>query len=227
MSLRTESQGKEDIAMQVKPAALGMMLTVGLLVGSLTAPSIAAQENAKETTLPRSFQGARLGMTLSELVTVVPDAKRVSLHRRDQAQHTVVIPSKDRSIQRVEYRFYNDHLRELAIQYNLDKLTDRYQRLRERLKESYGKPFVEDQKEDYERGLDIISVKKTIWKDGVTISSLVDEHNVLEDRRALTLTITDVNLQEAFEQDQEHRRHQRELSIPIPLPDHSMQNRRA
>lgn len=213
--------------MQVKSAALCMMLTVGLLVGNLTAPGIAAQEHAKETTLPRSFQGARLGMTLSELITVVPEANRVSLHRRDQAQRTVVIPSKDRFIQRVEYRFYNERLRELAIQYNLDKVTGGYQGLRERLKESYGKPFVEDQKEDYERGLDVISVKKTIWKDGATMSSLIDEHNVLEDRRALTLIITDVNLQQAFEQDQEHRRRQRELSIPIPLPDHSMQNRRA
>ena len=214
--------------MQVKSAALGMMLTVGLLVGSLTAPGIAAQENAKETTLPRSFQDARLGMTLSELITIVPEAaKRVSLHRRDQAQRTVVIPSKDRFIQRVEYRFYNDRLRELAIQYTFDKVTGGYQGLRERLKESYGKPFVEDQKEDYERGLDVISVNKTIWKDGATMSSLVDEHNVLEDRRALTLIITDVNLQQAFEQDQEHRRRQRELSIPIPLPDHSVQKRQA
>ena len=60
--------------MHVKSAALRMMLTVGLLLGA--APGIAAQENTKETALPRSFQGARLGMTLSELVAVVPDAKK-------------------------------------------------------------------------------------------------------------------------------------------------------
>jgi hypothetical protein len=212
--------------MHVKSAALRMMLTVGLLLGSLAEPGIAAQENTKETALPRSFQGARLGMTLSELVAVVPDAKKVSLNRHDQAQRTVVIPSKDRFIQRVEYRFYNDRLRELAIYYTYGEVPGGFKRLRQRLQEAYGKPAVVDQT-DYDAGPNIVSVKKTVWKDGATMSALAQSHKMYQGRELydLILTITDLDLQHIFEQDQEHRRRQEELRLPIPLPESGIQSK--
>ena len=212
--------------MQLKSAVLRMMLIAGLLLGNLAAPGIAAQEDTKETALPRSFQGARLGMTLSELVTAVPDANRVSLNRREQAQHTVVIPSKDRFIQRVEYRFYNDRLRELAIYYTYGELPGGFKRLRQRLEETYGKPSVVDQTE-YDAGPNIVSVKKTVWKDRATMSVLAQSHKMYQGRELydLILTMTDLELQHIFEQDQEHRRRQEELRIPIPLPDPGMQSK--
>ena len=57
------------------------------------------------------------------------------------------------------------------------------------------------------------------------MSSLAEMRNIVDDTRKLILTITDLNLEQAFEEDQAQRRRQRELSIPIPLPDHSVQNR--
>ena len=206
--------------MQIKSRALRMMFIVGMLLGILTAPGGAAQETT-EAALPRSFQGARLGMALSDLVAIAPDANRVSLGRRDPFQRTVVVPSKDRYLRRIEYRFYNDHLRELAIHYHSNEVPGGYQRLLERLTEAYGKPIVLDEQEGY--GL----VRKTVWKDRATRSSLVESRKLIDDKRELILTITDLALQQAFEEDQEHRRRQRELSIPIPLPDHSIENRQA
>jgi hypothetical protein len=159
-------------------------------------------------------------MTLSELVTVVPDANRFSLNRREQAQRTVVIPSKDRFVQRVEYRFYNDRLRELAIYYSHGEVPGGFKRLRQRLQETYGTPAVVDQTE-YDAGPNIVSVKKTVWKDRATMSALAQSHKMHQGREHydLILTITDLDLQHIFEQDQEHRRRQEELRVPIPLPD--------
>ena len=212
--------------MQMKSAALGMMLAIGLLLGNLASPAIAAQEYTKERMLPRSFQGVRLGMTLSELTTAVLDAKKVSLNRRDPAQHTVVIPSKDHAIQRVEYRFYNDRLRELAIYYTYGEVPGGFERLRERLQATYGEPAVADQTE-YDTGPNIVSVKKTVWKDQATMSVLTQSHKMYHGRERydLSLTITDSDLQQMLEQEQEQRRRQEELKVPIPLPDLGVQNK--
>lgn len=215
--------------MQAKSAArmMGrMMLMAGLFLGSVAAPALAAQGDTKDVTLPRSFQGAQLGMTVSELGAMVPDVKRVSLDRRDPTQHTVVIPSKNPYLRRVEYRFYNDRLRELAIHYNYGEIPGGYKRLRQRLQEVYGKPAVADET-DYDTGLHIVSVKKTVWKDSATTASLIESRKIVDDKRELILTITDLNLHQAFEQDQEHRRRQRELSIPIPSFDQSVPNKQA
>jgi hypothetical protein len=213
--------------MQVKYFALSIIFMVGLLVGAFAVPGIAAQDVAAEPALPREFQGVRLGMALSDLVTIVPDANRVSLGRHDQKQQTVLVSSKNRHLQRIEYRFYNDRLREMAIHYNPDKETGGYQRLLERLRESYGTPIVADQREQSNLGSHVIMIKKTIWKDRATISSLAESHKIIDDQRELILTITDLELQQAFEQDQEHRRRQRELSVPVPLVNNPVQNRQA
>lgn len=217
---------KGGIAMQNKSGVLRIIFMVGLLLGSLAVPGIAAQDVAREAALPRAFQGASLGMPLSDFAAVVPEAKRVSLARRDQTQRTVVVPSKDRFLQRVEYRFSDDQLRELVIHYNPSEVPGGYQRLLERLRESYGKPIAENLQE-YDSGPDVVLVKKTVWKDHATMASLTESRKIFDDRRELILTITDRNLQQAFEEDQEHRRRQRELSIPVPTSDHVIQNRQA
>jgi hypothetical protein len=170
------------------------MFMVGLLVGAVAVPGIAAQDVAEEPALPREFQGASLGMPLSDFVAVVPDASRVSLARRDQTQRTVLVPSKDRYLRRIEYRFSDDQLRELAIHYNYSEVPGGYQRLLERLRESYGKPVGENLQE-YDSGPDVVLVKKTVWKDHATMASLTESHKMFDGRRELVLTITDLNLQ--------------------------------
>lgn len=204
--------------MHVKAAALSMSI-MALLLGSLATPSLAAQEESTDTALPRSFHNARLGMTLSELVSLVPDVKKVSLNRRDPAQRTVVMPSKEHPIERVEYRFYNDRLREFTIYYTNDEVPGGFTALRQRLQEVYGEPAVAEQTE-YDTGPDIASVKKTVWKDDATMSVLTQSHKLYRgnERYDLMLTITDRDLQQRFEKDQEERRRQEALRIPIPLP---------
>ena len=137
----------------------------------------------------------------------------------------MVIPSKDHAIQRVEYRFYNDRLRELAIYYNSSEVPGGFERLRERLQKSYGEPVV-DQIE-YDSGPHIASVEKTVWKDHATMSVLTQTQKMFHGRELydLILTITDFDLQQMFEQEQEQRRRQEELRVPIPLPDPEIQNR--
>lgn len=215
--------------MRVKTGLLCIMLMSSLLLSLWSAQGVSAEDGTKDIALPRSFQGARLGMTASDLLAVVPDVNRVALNRRDQIRQTVVIPSKDPYLQRVEYRFYADRLRELAIYYNSGEVPGGYQRLVERLKESYGKPIVVDQRDEYGFGStlvsEVVSVKKTIWKNSTTMTSLAESRRILDDKRELILTMTDLDLQRAFEEDLEERRRQQERKIPLPLPDPSGQNR--
>lgn len=126
--------------MRVKPLALSMMLMIGLWFGNSGTVSFAAQEGPQNTELPRSFQGAHLGMTLSELIHIVPAAKRVSLGQRDRTHRTVVTPSKDRYVQRVEYRFYNDRLRELAIHYTSGEVPGGFERFAHDYRRPMGSP---------------------------------------------------------------------------------------
>ena len=218
--------------MHIKSRTLSIIvmlgLVFGLLLGVLVTPGIAAQDGTDETVLPRDFQGARLGMSLSDFVAIVPEANRISRGGHDPMQRTVVVPSKDRYLQRMEYRFYKNRLRELVIYYKADKVPGGYERLLERLSESYGKSLGTDLRiiEDG-RGSYATLVKKTSWKDRATMASLIESHKITEERGDLMLTITDLGLQQAFEQDQEHRRRQRELSIPLPLPDQTIQKRQA
>jgi hypothetical protein len=225
MSPRYEKSKRKGERMQIKSRMLLVIIILCLVVGFFVAPGIAAQDVSRDIALPRSFQGVSLGMPLSEFIAVVPDAKRTALSRRDQSQRTVVVPSKDRFLQRVEYRFYDDRLRELTIHYHHGQVPGGYQRMLARLKEHYGQPFLADQQEEYGLGSNVITVKKTTWKDRTTMSSLAESHRIIDDKPELALTITDLALQQAFVEEQEHRRRQRELSVPIPLPDH--QNRQA
>ena len=212
--------------MQVKPLVLGMIVMIGLWFGNSGILSFAAQEGPQNTGLPRSFQGAHLGMTLSELRHIVPDAKQVSLGQRARTHRTVVTPSKDRYVQRVEYRFYNDQLRELAIHYTSGEVPGGFERLRARLQETYGEPTVADQT-DYDIGPHIASVKKTIWSDTATTSVLTQTLKVTQGRALydLVLTMTDRELQQMFEKDQEQNRRQELLQVPIPLPGAGMHNK--
>lgn len=201
------------------PSRFAMLVAVALL-GGWSAPAYADRIQTDGAILPRSFQGARLGMTQSDLMAITPDAGRVSLGANGRAQRTIVVPSKDRHLYRVKYRFHHGLLRELAICYKRDRVPQGYDGLLARLKESYGTPAAENV-EAYDTMPDVLSVKKTVWKDQATTSVLTESRKMREGQEVydLTLTITDNALQQAYEQEQAQRRRQRELSIPIPLPD--------
>jgi hypothetical protein len=177
-----------------------------------------------DAALPRAFQSAQLGMTLSELVTVVPEAKRVSLGEHDQAERTVVVPSKDRPLQRIEYRFSDDRLREFAIHYDYGEVPSGYSGLLQKLRESYGKPLSQNLQEYYTKP-EAFSQKTTVWKDRATMASLTETRKMNGDKRELILTITDLAPHRTSEGN--HERRKQEVTIPIPLPDHRIQNEQA
>lgn len=70
--------------MQIKARTLLVIVMLCLVVGFLAAPGIAAEGVPTNVALPRAFQSAQLGMTLSAFTAVVPEAKRASLGGRDQ-----------------------------------------------------------------------------------------------------------------------------------------------
>ncbi len=210
--------------MQIKVRILLVIVMICFVVGFFAVPGIAAESVPTDAALPRAFQGAQLGMTLSEFAAVVPEAKRVALGGRDQAERTVVVSSKDRSLQRIEYRFYDDRLREIVIHYNHGEVPGGYPGLLETLRESYGKPISQNLQEHYTKP-EAFSQKTTVWKDQTTMASLTETRKMNGDKRELILAITDRNPQLVSKEDQEHR--QQELSIPIPLPDHPVQNKQA
>lgn len=210
--------------MQVKSGPLVIIFLVGLLVGTMAVPGIAAQDAEKKAALPRAFQSAQLGMTLSEFATVVPEAKRVSLGGRDQAERTVVVPSKDRPLQRIEYRFSNDQLREFVIHYDYGEVPGGYPGLLQKLRESYGKPISQNLQEYYTKP-EAFSQKTTVWKDRATMATLTETRKLNGDKRELILTITDFSPQRISEVDQERRKE--ELNIPFPLPNHRIQDNQA
>jgi len=210
--------------MPIKVRTLLVIVILCLVVSFLAAPGIAAESVPTDAALPRAFQGAQLGMTLSEFAAVVPEAKQVSLGGRDQAERTVVVSSKERPLQRIEYRFYDDRLREIVIHYHHGEVPGGYPGLLEKLRESYGKPMSQNLQEHYTKP-EAFSQKTTVWKDQTTTASLTETRKMNGDQRELTLAITDRNPQQASKEDQERR--QQELSVPIPLPDHPMQNKQA
>lgn len=210
--------------MPIKSRMLLVLVMFCLVVGFLAAPELAAQDVSKDSALPRAFQSAQLGMTLSEFAAVVPEAKGVSLGGRDQAERTVVVPSKERPLQRIDYRFYDDRLQEIVIHYHHGEVPGGYPGLLEKLRESYGKPMSQNL-QDYFTKPEAFSQKKTVWKDHATMASLTETRKMNGDKRELILAITDLTPQQASKEDQKRR--QQELSIPIPLPDHPIQNRQA
>jgi hypothetical protein len=197
-----------------------VVIVIGALFGGWPTAGFAEDLPSATKALPRSFQGVRLGMARAELTAQAPEAGQVSLGPEAGSDRTIVVPSKDRHLHRVEYRFHRGLLREMAIHYRRDRVPRGYEGLLERLKESYGKPVIEDV-EVYDPRPEVFSVKRTVWKDRTTIAVLEESRMLREGREAhdLVVTVTDRRLQDSFEQDQERRRRQRELRIPIPLAD--------
>lgn len=201
-----------------------LLLVVWLLLAEGVVLGRAEQIPTDAVTLPRSFQGARLGMSQYDLMAIAPEVGLTSRGAHSQLHKTLIVPAKDRHLRRIEYRFYHGALRELAIYYKRDRVPRGYEGLLARLKETYGQPVAENV-EEYDPRQDIFSVKKTVWKDHATTSVLAESRKMREGEEVydLVLTMTDLDLQQAYEQDQERRRRQQELNIPIPLSEQQTQ----
>jgi hypothetical protein len=210
--------------MEIKSRMLLVIVMLCMVGSFFAAPGLAAEYVPTDATLPRAFQGAQLGMTLSEFAAVVPQAKGVSLGERDQAKHTMVVQAKDQPLHRIEYRFSDDRLREVVIHYHHGEVPGGYPGLLEQLRASYGKPMSQNLQEYYTKP-EAFSEKKTIWKDHATMASLKETRKMNGDKRELSLAITDLTPQQDAKGDQPRR--QPELGIPIPLPDRARQNEQA
>lgn len=206
--------------MQIKYRILPMLIMLCLVMGFFPTTGVAAEGVSTDAALPRAFQNVQLGMTLSEFTAVVPEAKPVSLGGHEQADHTVVVPSQDRPLHRIEYRF-SERLREFVLYYVYADVPGGYAALLEQLRESYGKPVRQNLQEYYTKP-EAYSEKKTIWKDRATMATLTEIRKLNGDRRELSLTITDLTGQPALAKGQ--ARHAHERSIPIPVPEDRTSN---
>ncbi len=197
-----------------------ILVMLCLVLGLVATPGIATEGVSTDATLPRAFQNAQFGMTLSEFTAVVPEAKPVSLGGRDHADRTVVVPSQERPLHRIEYRF-SDRLREFILYYVYADVPGGYAGLLTQLRESYGKPIKQNLYEYYTKP-EAYSEKKTIWKDRATMATLTEIRKLNGDQRELSVTITDLTGQPASGEGQ--ARHAQERSIPIPVPEDRTSN---
>jgi hypothetical protein len=201
---------------------LSVLFFLPLSIGWSAVGSADQPDESNRITLPRSFQGARLGMTRYELSAVVPEAGKISSKAGHQASRAVLVSAgRDSYVRRIEYRFYQGTLQELAIYYKYDRIPRGYEGLLDKLKKSYGRPFVQNVQE-YDPRADIFAVKKTVWKDDATAITLSELRRIREGEEVydVVVTMTDVALQQAYEQREEERRREQELAIPVPLNDH-------
>ncbi len=181
---------------------------------------LVAEPSPATSVLPRSFQGARLGMALTELARTAPQIARTALQASGRPTETVTVASQDPHIHRITYRFYRGALYEQAISYRPDQLPRGYDGLLDRLKQVYGHPVVENV-EEYDLSRDIFSVRKTVWKDDATRIILAEIRRLTDGRERfeLVLTMTDLALEQAREQTVQEQLRRKEQSVPIPLPD--------
>jgi hypothetical protein len=186
-------------------------------------------DNAEQFTLPRSFEGARLGMTRNELSLAVPEADKTVAKTGRQAGRTVVLPArKDPYVGRIEYRFFQGALQDIVIHYKGDRVPRGYDGLLDKLKDSYGKPIAQNIVE-YDPKADVFFVKKTVWKDDATAIVLSELRRMRrgEEVSDIVITMTDLALQEASQRQEEERRRKKEFAVPIPLEDQPVQSRKS
>ncbi|HJT22911.1 MAG TPA: hypothetical protein VJ746_20750 [Nitrospira sp.] len=185
--------------------------------------TLASAEMAVDKTLPREFQGARLGMALEKITRIAPQAVKRGQSHGDRLVH---VGSNDPHIDHIEYRFAQGRLYEEAIHYNRRRLPRGYSGLVDRLREIYGRPVSEDVIE-LNPSSDVLSSQKTVWEDHdtrIAVAELQKWRNGGE-YYDLVLTMTDLTLERARQQAAEALRREEERRIPVPLPGGSSNER--
>ncbi len=201
--------------------SMWMAATMSAFLLTLEAAQVSAVEQSRtQSVLPRSFQGARLGMAMAELARTDPQIAKTALPSNGRQTDTVAVASRDSYIHRLVYRFYRGALYEQAISYRPDRVPRGYDGLLDRLKQVYGRPVAENM-EDYDLSRDIFSTRKTVWRDDATRITLAEVRKLTDGREQfeLVLTMTDLSLEQARDQAVQEQLRLKELSVPIPLPD--------
>jgi hypothetical protein len=177
-----------------------------------------AGDQIQPRVLPRVFQQAKLGMTLTELLSLKPN---IAITKRTNfATVSLIATPSDRYVQRVVYRFYEETLYEMEIRYRPDRLQHGASGLLARLKEQYGPPLV-DRVDEVDFETTDITRRRTVWQDERTKITLLereylrDGNNVIE----ITLTMTDLVLQRRHDEAQEKQVHHKLQEVPIPQPE--------
>lgn len=204
--------------------AIGLSVLAAVLI--LAGTNITWAQTSQAERLPRQFQKARLGMAMEELVRVEPQLVHVKPFKEKRLVQSVTVPAKDPYLDHLEYRFYRGRLFEEAVYYKRDRLPRGYAGLVDRLRELYGRPVSEDLIE-FDPAPDSISSQKTVWKDARTRIALAEHRKMREGQEyyELVLTMTDLALEQAREQEEDALLREKERRVPIPLPDGSARSK--
>jgi hypothetical protein len=161
-----------------------------------------------------------LGRRDSQIARTMPSSKI-------KQSGSVIVTPQDPYIHHVEYRSFRGKLYEQAIFYKRDRVPRGYEGLGARLREVCGKPIAEDSI-DFDSSPDVLSSEKTVWKDKATRIVLAELRTMREGKEyyELVLTMTDLALERSREQAEQERFHQKQLRVPIPLPDRQTNLRR-
>jgi hypothetical protein len=203
----------------MKPCVQWVAYPLGIVVG-LLGLCLSSDSQAAETAmrgLPRSFEGAQLGMPQSTLVAQARGIGRVV----SKGRSALVIQPKDPHLAQIEYRFHRGAVRQIDVKYKSKRIPGGYEALVGRLKDIYGPPQ-QDGSEELDPRPDVLSLRKTMWMNPSTEVVITETRRIQlgeEPSYDLVLSLTDRALEQAYREDQV-RRQRREVSrIPIPLPD--------
>lgn len=159
-------------------------------------------------------------MAMEELVRIDPQAVHAKPFKDKPLVQSVTVAGKDPYLDHIEYRLYQGRLYEQAIYYKRDRLPRGYAGLADRLRALYGRPASENLLE-FDPAPDSISSQKTTWKDKRTRIALAELRKMRDGREyhELVLTLTDLALEQARDQAEEALLREKELRVPVPLPD--------
>jgi hypothetical protein len=192
---------------------LGMTACLFLLC--LNSESQAFEEAMYE--LPRTFEGAQLGMSQSSL------AAQARAHGKlvSESGSALSVRPKDRRLAKINYRFHGGALRQIEVKYKPTQIPGGYESLVQRLKDVYGRPQ-EDNGEQWDPRPEVLSLRKTVWTNATTQIAVTETRRIEpgeEPSNDLVLTMTDRALESSYQEEQMRRRQQAVSHIPIPLPD--------
>jgi hypothetical protein len=199
----------------VQWAAYPLGIVAGLLALCLSSDSQAAETATRG--LPRSFEGAELGMPQSTLMAQARGLGRFV----SEGRSSLVVQPKDPHLAQIEYRFHRGALREIDVKYKSKRIPGGYEALVGRLKDVYGPPQ-QDNNEELDPRPDVLSVRKTVWTNPSTQVTITETRRIQlgeEPCYDLVLRLTDRPLEQVYREDQVRRQRREVLRIPIPLPD--------
>jgi hypothetical protein len=108
-----------------------------LSIGWFLPADVEAYGESKQLRLPRSFEGARLGMTRGQLPVAVPEADKLSKTSRHAINTVIASVSGNPYVSRIEYRFFQGAFQDIVIHCTSNRIPRGYEGLLDKLKESY------------------------------------------------------------------------------------------